>query len=233
MAARRPTSPPSTMATPRSRPSSRAARCARFACTQRALGGHSEGTQRAPRGHAVAIRGTQWPLRGHSEGPQRHAEAIRGDPRALRGTQRPSKGTQRPSLAIRSNQEQSAALRGHSRGHRDPRRPQGPHRVLSTCARACACACVRSTCRLQRRLRASLAIFWHLSASLGSQQRWRTRRSKTLSLLQLLPRASISPALPRHRQPHVSSDGETGSKRLLLGRATLCPKVPLIACDCL
>jgi hypothetical protein len=54
MVARRPTSPPRTIATPRSRPSSRAARCARFACNQRALRGHSEGTQRALRG----IRGT-------------------------------------------------------------------------------------------------------------------------------------------------------------------------------
>jgi hypothetical protein len=30
--------------------------------------------------------------------------------------------------------------------------------------------------------------------------------------------------LPRHLKPHVSSDGETASKRLLLGRATLCRK---------
>jgi hypothetical protein len=60
MATRRPTGPPSPMATPRSRPSSRAARCAGFACNQRVLRGHSEGTRRpsgALSGHPRALRG--------------------------------------------------------------------------------------------------------------------------------------------------------------------------------
>ena len=98
---RRRQTPSSTMATPRSRPSSRAARCARYACNQRyseVIRGHSEGTQRP----SEALIGHQ---RTHSEATQQeHAEAIRGHQRALRGTQRPSEGNQRPSLAIIRNQ---------------------------------------------------------------------------------------------------------------------------------
>jgi hypothetical protein len=51
---------PSPITTPRSMPSSRAARCARFACNPRVLRGHSEGTQRASgalSGHPRALRG--------------------------------------------------------------------------------------------------------------------------------------------------------------------------------
>jgi hypothetical protein len=127
--ARRPTSP-SPMTTPRSRPSSRAARCARFACSQRVLRGHSE------------------VIRGHSDGTRRPSGALRGHPRALRGQSaarrghpRRSEGTQRHSQAIRGHSQtilghhsQSAALRRtrwQSRGRRDPRRPRWPHRVLS------------------------------------------------------------------------------------------------------
>jgi hypothetical protein len=112
VATRRPTSP-IPIATPRSRPSSRAARCARFACNQRVLSGHSEGTQRAlrgHRGHSVAIHPRA--LRGQSAARR---EAIRGE-RALRGTHRPSEGTQRPSLAIIRNQQHSGALSGNQEG---------------------------------------------------------------------------------------------------------------------
>ena len=75
-------------ATPRSRPSSRAARCARFACNPRVLRGHSE----AIRGHLEAIRGTHWPSEGSQRpvsGTQRPSEAIRGHSEALTGHQRP------------------------------------------------------------------------------------------------------------------------------------------------
>ncbi len=112
LARRRPTAPTGTMATPRSRPSSRAARCARFACSQRyseVIRGHSEGTQR-PSG---ALSGHPRALRGQSAARR---EAIRGDQRALRGTHRPSEGTQRPSLAIIRNQQHSVALSGNQEG---------------------------------------------------------------------------------------------------------------------
>ena len=122
MATRRPTSP-GTITTTRSRPSSRAARCARFACNQRVLRGHSEGTRRpsgALSGHPRALRGQSAARRGHprrSEGTQRHSQAIRGH-----------------SETILGHHSQSAALRRtrwQSREHRDPRRPRWPHRVLS------------------------------------------------------------------------------------------------------
>ena len=47
-----------------------------------ALRGHSEGTQRALRGHSEALRGTQ----RYSEALGGHSEALRGTQRALRGT---------------------------------------------------------------------------------------------------------------------------------------------------
>ena len=127
IARRRPTTPPRTMATPRSRPSSRGARCARLACNQRPLRGH----QRALRGHSEAIRGTQWP----SEGSQRPVSGTqRGHPRRSEGTQRHSQAIRGHSEAILGHHSQSAALRRtrwQSRGRRDPRRPRWPHRVLS------------------------------------------------------------------------------------------------------
>ena len=127
VATRRPTSQPITITTPRSRPSSRAARCARFACNQRVLSGH----QRVLRGHAEAIRGTQWP----SEGSQRPVSGTqKGHPRPSEGTQRHSQAIRGHSEAILGNHSQSAALRRtqwQSRGRRDPRRPRWPHRVLS------------------------------------------------------------------------------------------------------
>jgi hypothetical protein len=127
VAARRPTGPPSTLPTPRSRPSSRAARCARFACNQRALRGH----QRALRGHAEAIRGTQW----SSEGSQRPVSGTqKGHPKRSEGTQRHSQAIRGHSEVILGHHSQSAALRRtqwQSRGRRDPRRPRWPPRVLS------------------------------------------------------------------------------------------------------
>jgi hypothetical protein len=78
-----------------------------------------------------AISSTQ----SHAEATQRPSEVIRGTQRhseALKGTQRQSDAIRRnqtQSDAIRRNQRHSAAPRGHSaalRGHRDPRRPQGP-----------------------------------------------------------------------------------------------------------
>jgi hypothetical protein len=143
MARRRPAAP-STMTTPRSRPSSRAARCARFACNQRALGGH----QRALRGHAEAIRGTQWPsIRGLSEASQRHAErpseAIRGQSEALTGHQKAIKDHPWQSFAISSTQAHSVAIK----------RAPGPKTATMAASRAehapCACACarVRSACK--------------------------------------------------------------------------------------
>jgi hypothetical protein len=89
--------------------------------TQRALRGHSEGTQRpsgALSGHQRALRGQSAARRGHprpSEGSQRHSQAINSEP-------------------ILGHHFQSAALRRtrwQSRGRRDPRRPRWPHRVLS------------------------------------------------------------------------------------------------------
>jgi hypothetical protein len=136
LARRRPTAPTGTMATPRSRPSSRAARCARFACNQRVLSGH----QRALRGYAEAIRGTQWPSEGSQRpvsGTQRPSEAIRGHSEALTGYQRALRGHPWPSFAISSTQAHSVAIK----------RAPGPKTATMATSRAerapCACACAR------------------------------------------------------------------------------------------
>jgi hypothetical protein len=149
------------LATPRSRPYSRAARCARFACNQRyseVIRGHSAATQRP----SETLSGHQWPFRGHSEGTQRARRGHQGHSVAIRGLSEASqRHAERPSEAIRG---QSEALTGHQRalrGHPWPsfaisstqahsvaiKRAPGPKTATMATSRAerapCACACAR------------------------------------------------------------------------------------------
>ena len=117
-AARAPSSRPYSraalnLATPRSRPYSRAARCARFACNQRyseVIRGHSAATQRP----SETLSGHQWPFRGHSEGTQR---ARRGHQRRSKGSQKHSEGIGGQSETILGNQAHSVALSGNREGN--------------------------------------------------------------------------------------------------------------------
>jgi len=173
-----------------------------------AIRGHSKAHQRALKGSS---EGTQRLIRGHSKAHQR----------ALKGSQRPLSGNQQHSAALSSAQrapdprrprwpKTASAIIGGAR-----RRRARPFAAPSSCASPAPLttlalppsfsACPR--CRVATR-RPILPLCAMAMPRLGPSSR--SKRQKTLSLLQLSLRASPSPALSHHlpavrrrRQPPI------------------------------